>query len=47
MWEQATTSTSMDAQPEEMQGMVQLVSEQSASAEANVTMSEGASFDTF
>jgi hypothetical protein len=47
MWEHATTSTSMDAQPEEMQGMVQLVSEQSASAEANVTMSEGGSFDTF
>jgi hypothetical protein len=51
MWEHATTSTSMDAptraQPEEMQGMVQVVSEQSASADANVTMSEGGSFDTF
>lgn len=51
MWEQATTSSSMDAptraQPEEMQGMVQVVSEQSASADANVTVSAGGSFDTF
>ena len=47
MWEHATTSTSMDAQPEEMQWMVQLASEQSASAYANVTMSERGSLDTF